>query len=211
MSSPALATGWRRAARTVAQVAAGGALTALVTAIAGGLDPTIQGLVLGAWTALIAGLQNWLEAAGAIPTLLPTPAVVVGPVADLAVGTVEAVADKAGEITGDVLDTAGKVIGGVTGQTDQHNETGRVGPAILVIVAAIVLMFVAFDACIDDEDEVDDLGQGVELVASDGDDNRGGRNKNGRDCEGSQDCSSFSPSFEDSPVILCLPNSVCNF
>lgn len=48
-------------------------------------------------------------------------------------------------------------------------------------------------------------------AADDGDDNRGGRNKNGRSCEGSQDCSTLSPSFEDSPVILCLPQSTCNF
>ena len=116
MSSPAVNTGWRRGLRTIAQIAAGGALTALVTAIAGGMDPAIQGVVLGAWTAVIAGLQNWLESAGRIPTLLPTPAVVVGPVADIAVGTVEAVADKAGGIVGDVLDTTGSVVGEVVGQ-----------------------------------------------------------------------------------------------
>lgn len=45
----------------------------------------------------------------------------------------------------------------------------------------------------------------------DGDDNRGGRNKNGRECEDTEDCSSFSPSFEDSPVIICVQPEACRF
>lgn len=66
------AHGLRKAIRTLAQLAAGGALTALVAALAHGLSPNVEGVVLAAWTALVAGLQNTAEAKGLIPTLLPT-------------------------------------------------------------------------------------------------------------------------------------------
>lgn len=120
--SAGLQRGWRKSARTIAQVIAGGALTALVTEIVGGLPPATQGLVMGAWVAVVAFVQNWAETAGAIPTLLPTPAVVVGPVGGAAVATVEAVADETGDIAGDVLDTAGEVVGTVTGQLDDTGD-----------------------------------------------------------------------------------------
>lgn len=71
--SAALSRGIRKGLRTVAQVAAGGALTALVTAVADGLEPATQGLVMGAWVALVAFAQNWAESSGAVPTLLPSP------------------------------------------------------------------------------------------------------------------------------------------
>jgi hypothetical protein len=45
----------------------------------------------------------------------------------------------------------------------------------------------------------------------DGDDNRGGRNDNGRECADTEDCSSFSPSFEDSPIIVCVQPDACRF
>lgn len=124
---PGLTRGIKKGLRTVAQVVAGGALTALVTALAGGLDPSVQGIVMGAWIALVAFSQNWAEGAGKVSVLLPTPALV--PVTDTAgavltpvVGTVEATADEAGEITGDVLDTVGGVVGAVTGQLDHEEE-----------------------------------------------------------------------------------------
>lgn len=107
--------------RTVVQVAAGGALTALVTALAGGLAPTIQGIVMGAWIAFVAFSQNWAEGASKIPILLPTPSLIPGPAA-AAVATVEATADQAGEIVGDVLDTGGDVVGAITGQLDDDKE-----------------------------------------------------------------------------------------
>lgn len=68
----ALSRGWRKAARTVLQLAAGGALTALVAAIAGGLSNEAQGLVMAAWTVVVTFAQNTLETQGTIPTLLPT-------------------------------------------------------------------------------------------------------------------------------------------
>ena len=113
--SPGLTRGIKKGLRTVAQVVAGGALTALVTALAGGLAPTTQGLIMGAWVAFVAFAQNWAEGAGALPVLLPTPSLISSP-ATGAVATVDAAADKAGTITGDVVDPEGAVVGEVTGQ-----------------------------------------------------------------------------------------------
>jgi len=70
--SPALRRGIRKALRTVVQLVAGGALTALVSMVAGGLSAAAQGTVMAAWTALVALAQNTAETAGKIPTLLPT-------------------------------------------------------------------------------------------------------------------------------------------
>ena len=70
--SPAVTRGLKKGARTVLQLVAGGALTALVSAIAGGLPAATQGFVMAAWTALVATAQNTLETAGKIPTVLPT-------------------------------------------------------------------------------------------------------------------------------------------
>lgn len=117
--SPALTRGWRKAARTILQLAAGGALTALVSAIAGGLSPTAQATIMAAWTTLMALAQNTLETAGKIPTLLPTPGLVpsVGPVLATTVGTVETTVDQVGgavgDVTGTVIGTAGELIGEV--------------------------------------------------------------------------------------------------
>lgn len=119
--SPGLTRGIKKGLRTVAQVAAGGALTALVTALAGGLAPATQALVMGAWVAFVAFSQNWAEGAGKVPVLLPTPAIIAGP-ASAAVATVDAAADKAGAITGDVIDPQGAVVGEVTGQVTPDNQ-----------------------------------------------------------------------------------------
>lgn len=64
--------GWRKAVRSLVQLAAGGALTGLVAALADGLTPTVQATVMAAWTALTALAMNTLEAAKVIPVLLPT-------------------------------------------------------------------------------------------------------------------------------------------
>jgi len=77
--NPALTRGLKKAARTVLQLATGGALTGLVNAIAGGLSPSTQTTIMAAWTALVAFAQNSLETAGKIPTLLPTSAAVAPP------------------------------------------------------------------------------------------------------------------------------------
>jgi hypothetical protein len=125
--SPALSRGLKKGIRTVVQLAAGGALTALVTALAGGLNPTVAGLVLGAWTALVATAQNSLESAGAIPTLLPTSGLLPagdGGLSPAVVGTVDAVADsETGKVTGTVTDTAGSVVGEVVGQLGYSDDT----------------------------------------------------------------------------------------
>ena len=117
--SPAIHRAWRKGARTVLQLIAGGALTALVTAVAGGLDAKTQAVVMGAWTALVAALQNGLETAGKIPTLLPTPGLVpsAASVVATAVGTVETAVDQAGggvgEVQGTVTDQTGALMGEV--------------------------------------------------------------------------------------------------
>ena len=209
--SAALSRGWRKGLRTVVQVAAGGALTALVTAIAGGLPPKTQALVMGAWIAFVAFAQNWAETAGKIPTILPTPGLVVGP--DVVVATVEAVADDAGDIVGDVTDTAGDVVGTVVGAVvPEDDEHGGVPLAVLILAGLVLVLIFGLglcgDALFDDEDETDDLGYRSELVT----DHRRGDNGSG-ECSGSDgSCSDddLSPSFDQSPVWICLPGSTCN-
>ena len=118
MANPALTRGIKKGFRTVAQVAAGGALTALVTAVAGGLAPTTQALVMGAWIAFVAFSQNWAETGGRIPVLLPTPGLVpsAGPGAAVAVGTVDAVAEKVGDAVGEVTGTVQSLSGELLGE-----------------------------------------------------------------------------------------------
>jgi len=116
--SPALTRGLKKAGRTVAQLIAGGALTALVAAVAHGLSPGVEGVVMGAWTALVAMAQNTAETKGAIPALLPTPGLVTttaGGAVTRVVGTVDAVAQAGNQVTGEVVSTAGKVVGAVAG------------------------------------------------------------------------------------------------
>lgn len=120
--NPALQRGWRKAARdllqAVAAIAAAGGTTALIELITGSVDPSAGIILAFVFKVLFAFIQNWAETSGMIPTLLPTPSLVVGP-ASGAVATVEATADRGGEIVGDVLDTAGDVVGGITGQLDK--------------------------------------------------------------------------------------------
>lgn len=216
----AASRGIRKGFRTVIQVAAGGALTALVTAIAGQLDPAVQGIVMGAWVALIAFAQNYAETAGKIPTLLPSPGLVVG--ADTVVATVDAAADTAGDITGDVVDTAGDVVGEVTGAVGDlldGDERGGIPLALLILAGLVVVLVgglaVCGDALFEDEDEPNDLG--VELVSRD---YGGGGNDRDDSGDGSGECEEasgycsdddLSPRFDDSPIIICLPDSRCDF
>jgi hypothetical protein len=68
----AVSHGLRKGIRTALQLIAGGALTALVDALAHGLAPATAGLIMGAWTSIVAATQNGLEQAGKIPTVFPT-------------------------------------------------------------------------------------------------------------------------------------------
>lgn len=70
--SYAATRGARKGLRTLLQLVAAGGLTALVEAV-GDLSGTWKAVVLAAWTAAVAAAQNYLEAAGTIPTVLPTP------------------------------------------------------------------------------------------------------------------------------------------
>jgi hypothetical protein len=84
-----------------------------------------------------------------------------------------------------------------------------------VVVALVVGTCVA---CTTDGDD-DSRGSGVVAMAVPLDydyDRSGDEGRNGRRCEGAQDCSSFSPTFEDSPVDIrdnnvqvCLPFARC--
>jgi hypothetical protein len=67
-----MSRGLRKALRTIVQLVAGGSLTALVTAIADGLDPNVKAIVLAGFTVAVTYAQNALEAAGKIPVLLPS-------------------------------------------------------------------------------------------------------------------------------------------
>jgi hypothetical protein len=102
--SPALHRGLRKGIRTGVQLVAGGALTALVTAIAGGLSPATAAIVMGAWTVVVAAAQNAGEAAGKVPVLLPTPGIVpsAGKAIQPAIGTVDTAVEKIGDAVGDI-------------------------------------------------------------------------------------------------------------
>jgi hypothetical protein len=106
MANPAFSRGARKALRTVVQVAAGGALTALVTALSGHFDPEITALIMGAWIAFVAFAQNWAEAAGKIPVLLPAPGLITtgGTLVGKAVGAVDTVGRSATTVIEDVVD-----------------------------------------------------------------------------------------------------------
>lgn len=117
--------GIRKALRTVVQLAAGGALTALVSALSDGLAPSTQGVVMAAWTVLVTLAQNTAETAGKIPTLLPTPGVVPSRAAvTTAVGTVATTVEDADDATavvvGTVEDLEGQILGEVSGVFDDE-------------------------------------------------------------------------------------------
>lgn len=126
--SAAFQRGWRKAARTVLQMAAAGSLTAIVAAVADGLNPTVAGVVLAGWGVLVTFLQNYLETAGTIPTLLPTPGLVpsAAPMVGHTVGTVETevdqVGDMVGEVSGTVESTGGELMGEVV-DVDRQDDS----------------------------------------------------------------------------------------
>lgn len=124
--TPALERGLKKAMRTAVQMIASGGLTALVDALAGGLEPTTRLVVAAGWLFAVTFCQNVAETAGKIPVLLPTAGVLAhagGGVAAVAGGTVEAVVATTGEVVGDVVDIAGRIVGDVTGQiTTDHQE-----------------------------------------------------------------------------------------
>lgn len=127
-SSVALNRGWKKAARAVAQMAVAGSATVLVTAIAGGLSPATGGLVLAFWGVVVTFLHNYLETAGKIPVLLPTPGLVplvrdvAEPVLAPVLATAEAGVAVTGEVVGSVTDLTGAVAGTVTGAVTKPLE-----------------------------------------------------------------------------------------
>lgn len=61
---------WRRAARTLLQLIASGALLALTDQLANDLPAAYQPYLLIAYTVIVSAAQNALEDAGAIPSVL---------------------------------------------------------------------------------------------------------------------------------------------
>lgn len=120
----ALHRGWRKAARSLLQLVAGGALTAAVNQLADGLSPNTKIYVLASWTVLIALAQNWAETAGRIPVLLPTPGLVpsVAPVVAPAVGVVETTVEKIGDTVGDVTGVVESLEGDLLGEVRPPGE-----------------------------------------------------------------------------------------
>jgi hypothetical protein len=122
MSSAAQSRGLRKGMRdalqaVVAIVAAGGA-TAVIDMIVDNLNPAYGVLLAFVFKVVIAYAQNFLETAGRIPVLLPTPGLVpsVGEGAAVAVGTVDAVAEKVGDTVGEVSGTVQSVTGELLGE-----------------------------------------------------------------------------------------------
>jgi hypothetical protein len=124
--SAALTRGWRKAARTLLQLAAGGGLTALVDLAAHGLSPASAGAILVAWGTVVAFLHNYLETNGSVPVLLPTPGLVpsVAPVLAPVVGTVETAIDQVGGAVGDVTGVVTDLTGGLLGEVNPPGEGG---------------------------------------------------------------------------------------
>lgn len=135
--TPALDRGLRKLVRSIVQVIASGGLTVAVDQIAGGLSPTARTYVGAAWLMLVVFAQNFLETRGTIATFLPASGLIteapgrwltktVGVLSDTK-GTVDVSVSKGGEIVGDVLDTAGDVVGDVTGMLDHDPDADNKG------------------------------------------------------------------------------------
>ncbi len=112
--SVASTRGLNKGVRTLLQTIAGGGLTAVTEIVVGGLKSPAREIIFAVWTAVVALAQNYLETAGRIPVLLPTPGLVPSTDSSVVEATVEATTDVVGDVTGVVTDTTGKIIGEVT-------------------------------------------------------------------------------------------------
>jgi hypothetical protein len=99
------------------------------------------------------------------------------------------------------------------------DERGDVRLGVVVFAILIVLAFIGLLQVCDDDDRDGEIGWQPVAARDHEDEDRnysGSRNK-GRDsrgdCENSAGCSDddASPRFDDSPVIVCLPGSTCQF
>lgn len=99
-----------------------------------------------------------------------------------------------------------------------NSERGSIPLAVVIgaVVCALLLggIIATCDAAFDDEDEPGDLGAPTLIVARDrnGDDRSDGKNSRGK-CEGAERCEDqdFSPSFDNSPIIICIQPGACDF
>ena len=130
--SIAFIRGWRKGVRSFLQTLAGGGFTGVIALLAGGLSPLMASILTIGSGAIIAYLQNYLESAGKIPILLPTPGLVspvMAPtvadpvIAPPAAATVDAVVDGSGNVTGNVVAVdSGTVIGTVSGEVPEASS-----------------------------------------------------------------------------------------
>src|SRR5688572_28302139 len=131
MSSIALTRGWRKATRDLLQalaaVAASGGTVAVIDAITGTVEPAVGVGLAFAFKILFAFLQNWAETAGKVPVFLPTPGLVpsAGDGAAVAVGTVDAVAEKVGDTVGEVTGTVESLTGELLGEVVDVDHKGE--------------------------------------------------------------------------------------
>lgn len=125
MTSPAASRGARKALRdafqaVVAVVAAGGA-SLVIDLVVGHVDPVVGVVLAFVFKIMVAYAQNYLETAGKVPAMLPSPGLVTttaGGLSGKVVATVDTVVETtegAAAVVGDVIDTAGKAVGAVTG------------------------------------------------------------------------------------------------
>jgi len=115
---PAMSRGLKKAGRTLVRLVAAGGLTALVDLTVHGLSPESAAAVMVVWGTVVSFLHNYLETAGTIPAFLPTPGLITttaGGVVTKVVGTTDTVVQAGNQVVGDVLSTAGKVVGGIAG------------------------------------------------------------------------------------------------
>lgn len=90
-------------------------------------------------------------------------------------------------------------------------STSRKPPWALIVFALFFAAILGTCVAVCDDDDSDDAwSPSSELAARE--DRSDGRDSDGK-CQGARYCQDddFSPSFENSPVIVCLPSSTCNF
>lgn len=99
-------------------------------------------------------------------------------------------------------------------------ERGGIPLFLIIAAAAIILMFVAFDACLDDEDEKDDLGWAPGIESSEPPGGRDGPGRDGEDCDGScgnrpgNDCNQSENCSDDDQLQvgpICVEDGACRF
>ena len=118
--SPAGSRGARKAARDVFQsvlaVVAAGGTAALIDLIAGSVSPAVGVVLVVIYKILVTYAQNYLETRGTVPAMLPSPGLVTASDSNKVVAVVEPVVEATGNVVGKVTNTAGGLVGTLTGE-----------------------------------------------------------------------------------------------